>query len=284
MCITCKHPARAAARAATVAVMTAAAIAFALPFIWMLCGIFKTNDEIWRTPYRLLPSAIDLRALAADIEGLGLGASIMNSLWVGAVGTALTVAVSSLFAYAVVFLRTRWTDALFKLVLVTYMLPGAVTYVPSYVALARIGLLDTHTGLVISYLANVFSVFYLRQAFMRVNRDFVDAARIDGSSELGTLWRVMLPLNASSLSAIGMLTFIGLYNSYMWPAIMISRPEKYLVAQALRQFFIQDGAYGMNWNQVMLASTIAMLPIVILFLLVRERFLSSVAEDSGVKS
>ncbi len=94
----------------------------------------------------------------------------------------------------------------------------------------------------------------------------MDAARIDGSSEAGILARVILPLNVSSLSSIGMLTFISLYNSYMWPSIMISDPNKYLISQGLRQFFIQEGAYGMNWGQIMLACAAAMLPIVALFL------------------
>lgn len=275
---------RLTARAFRHVALAAAAVIFAFPFVWMFCGIFKTNDEIWRTPYRLLPASLDCKALFENLSALGLGRSMANSLFVGVAGTLSTLAVSSLFAYAAVFLRNRWTDFLFRLVLLTYMLPAAVTYVPSYVILARLGLLNTHTGLIFSYLANVFSVFYLRQAFRRVNKDFIDAARIDGSSEAGILARVIVPLNVSSLSSIGMLTFIGLYNSYMWPSVMLSRPEKYLISQGLRLFFIQDGAYGLNWGQIMLACAVALLPIIVLFLAVREWFLSSIAEDSGVKS
>lgn len=264
--------------------MAGFALAFAFPFLWMVCGIFKTNEEIWRAPHALLPTRVDLQGLAANLSNLGLGKAMLNSVLVGGLGTIAILGVSSLFAYAVVFLRTRWTEFAFMLVLLTYMLPGAVTYVPSYVLLAKLGLLDTWAGLILSYLANAFSVFFLRQSFKRVSRDFIDAARIDGTRELGILFRVVIPLNASSLSSIGMLTFIGLYNSYLWPSIMINDPDKFLISQALRQFFIQEGAYGMNWGQVMLACTIALLPIVILFLAVREWFLTSIAEDSGVKA
>ena len=256
---------------------------FLFPFLWMLFGSFKTNDEIWQKPYQLLPSQIDLSAFLTNLKGIKLNGYLFNSLFVGIVGTLLILAVSSMFAYAVVFLQSKYMNMIFAIVMITYMLPGAVTYVPSYVILAKLHLLDKLFGLIFSYLANVFAVFYLRQNFMKISIDFVEAARLDGAGHWSILRNVILPLNTSAFCSVGLLTFIQLYNSYMWPSIMLNSQEKFLISQGLRQFFIQDGAYGMNWSQVMLASTVAILPVILILIFAQKWLMAAITQDSGVK-
>ncbi len=258
-------------------------VIFLFPFAWMFLGAFKSNNEIWQTPYRLLPSHLDLGEFLANLKAIKLYGYLLNSFIVGIAGTALILVVSSMFAYAVVFLRNRNMDRIFAVVMVTYMLPGAVTYVPSYVILAHLGLLNTLSGLIFSNLANVFAVFYFRQAFRKTSMEIVEAAKIDGANHRLILRHVILPLNKSAFSSVGLLTFIQLYNSYMWPSIMLTSQDKYLISQGLRQFFIQEGAYGMNWAQVMLASTITTLPILVILFAAQKWLMSAISQDSGVK-
>lgn len=259
------------------------AIFFAFPFIWMVMGIFKTNNEIWQQPYKLLPGQWPLEAVARSLLGLDFGRYIFNSLYVGIVGTLLMILVATLFTYAIVFLGNKYTAWLFYIVLATYMLPGAVTYVPSYVILANLGLLDTLTGLMFTYLASVFAVFYLKTSFQKMSKDYFDAARIDGASHWKILRHVVFPLNKSAFYTVFVLSFVQMYNNYMWPSIMLSSNEKYLVSQGLRQFFIQDGAYGMNWSQVMLASTVTIMPVILLFIFGQRSFVTGIMQDSGLK-
>ncbi len=256
---------------------------FVFPFLWMLFGAFKSNNEIWQTPYRLLPEHISLSELADNLKAINLYGYLGNSFLVGITGTLLILLVSGMFAYAVVFLRSKSMDRIFVIVLITYMLPAAVTYVPSYVILAKLHMLDKLSGLIFSYLANVFAVFYFRQSFMKTSMDFVEAAKIDGANHRSILRHVILPLNKTAFCSVGLLTFIQLYNSYMWPGIMLKSQEKYLISQGLRQFFIQEGAYGMNWSQIMLASTVAVLPVVIILIAAQKWLMAAISQDSGVK-
>lgn len=264
-------------------ILTLSSLVFAFPFMWMIFGIFKTNAEIWQQPYKLLPDSFNLYKVIGSLGNIHFSQYIFNSLFVGIIGTLLMILVAILFSYVTVFMKTKYTDLLFAVVLATYMLPGAVTYVPSYIILANIHMLDKLWGLIFSNLASVFAVFYLRQSFMKMSFDYVEAARIDGASHLSILRHVVLPLNKSACCTVFVLTFIQQYNNYMWPSIMLKSDEKYLISQGLRQFFIQDGAYGMNWSEVMLASFVAIIPVLIIFILGQQWFITGISQESGLK-
>ncbi|MBF4693822.1 carbohydrate ABC transporter permease [Fusibacter ferrireducens] len=256
---------------------------FAFPFIWMIFGIFKTNNEIWQEPYKILPNQFNFGEMLANLETLHFENYAFNSIFVGIVGSALMIWIALMFSYAIVFMNSKGMKILFWIVLGTYMLPSAVTYVPAFVILAKMKLVDTLTGLIFSNLASVFAVFWLRQSLLKTDRSYVEAARIDGASHMEIIRHVIFPLNKSAIYTVFVLTFVQQYNSYMWPSIMLKSQDKYLISQGLRQFFIQDGAYGMNWSQIMLASTMAILPIIVIFILTQKWFLTGIKEDSGTK-
>lgn len=259
------------------------ALIFAFPFIWMLMGIFKTNNEIWQQPYQLIPNQWQLTKISDGLGAIHFAGYIRNSFIVGFIGTLLMILVATLFTYAIVFMGNKYTEVLFAIVLATYMLPSAVTYVPSYVILANLGLLDKLSGLIFSNLASVFAVFYLKQSFHKMSYDYYEAAKIDGASHWSILHHVIFPLNKSAFYTVFVLTFVQQYNNYMWPSIMLKSQEKYLVSQGLRQFFIQDGAYGMNWSQIMLASTVVIIPVILIFIIGQKSFITGIMQDSGIK-
>lgn len=252
------------------------------PFIWMLSGSLKSNDEIFSNPLNLIPETIRWETFLDTFNSAPFGLYIFNSFSVALFTTLLVIINSAMFAYALTQLKFRSKTVLYFVVMGCYMLPGAVTYIPSYITLANLGLLDSHTGLVVSNAASVFGVFYLRQVFLKIHPSLIEAARIDGAGEMKILWTIVLPQCRSALATLFLITFITNYNSYMWPSLVITTQELNLIATGIRQFFIAEGNYGLNWSEIMAASTIAVLPLLILFVVCQKTILSGIA-DNGVK-
>ncbi|MGR5358593.1 carbohydrate ABC transporter permease [Vibrio chagasii] len=252
------------------------------PFLWMLSGSLKTNDEIFASPLNLIPEQFRWETFVETFHSAPFGLYIFNSFSVALFTTLLVIVNSAMFAYALMQLKFRSKTVLYFIVMGCYMLPGAVTYIPSYITLARLGLLDSHMGLVASNAASVFGVFYLRQVFIKVHPSLIEAARIDGAGELKILWAIILPQCRAAVATLFLITFITNYNSYMWPSLVITTQDLNLIATGIRHYFIAEGNYGLNWSQIMAASTIAVLPLLILFVICQKTILSGIA-DNGVK-
>ncbi|WP_208380112.1 carbohydrate ABC transporter permease [Psychromonas algarum] len=252
------------------------------PFVWMLMGSMKSNDEIFSNPMNLFPEQFRWESFIEAFNSAPFGLYIMNSFTVALFTTLIVIVNSAMFAYAITQLKFRSQTLLYFVVMACYMLPGAVTYIPSYITLANLGLLDSHTGLVISNAASVFGVFYLRQVFLKVHPSLIEAARIDGAGEVKILWAIVLPQCKAALATLFLITFITNYNSYMWPSLLITSQDLNLIATGIRQFFIAEGNYGLNWSQIMAASSIAVLPLLTLFIIFQKTILSGIA-DNGVK-
>lgn len=252
------------------------------PFLWMLSGSLKSNDEIFANPLDLIPEQFRWETFVETFHSAPFGLYIFNSFSVALFTTLLVIVNSAMFAYALTQLKFRSKTVLYFVVMGCYMLPGAVTYIPSYITLAKLGLLDSHMGLVASNAASVFGVFYLRQVFIKVHPSLIEAARIDGAGELKILWAIILPQCRAAVATLFLITFITNYNSYMWPSLVITTQDLNLIATGIRHYFIAEGNYGLNWSQIMAASTIAVLPLLILFVICQKTILSGIA-DNGVK-
>ena len=128
----------------------------------------------------------------------------------------------------------------------------------------------------------MFGIFLVRQAFLQVSKSLVEAAWVEGASHWHTLWHILVPITKSSFVTLGLLSFVSNYNNYMWPTLITTRPEYYLISQGLRLYFIEGGAYGIKWPQIMAASTFTVLPLMILFFITQRWFIQGIS-DSGVK-
>lgn len=252
------------------------------PFIWMILSALKTKAEVMDTSL-FFPTVAQWGNFKEVLFNSPLLQYVGNSLFVSAVTVALQVVFGSMLAYAIVFMNFRFKNILFIVVMGTYMLPSAATYVPSYKILADLNLLDTYTGLIISCSVSIFGVFLLRQAFMQVPLGLVEAARIDGAGHFKILWRIICPITKSSFITFGLMSFIASYNNYMWPSLITDSPEKSLVSQGLRRFFIEGGAYGTEWPLVMAGSTIIVIPLLILFAFTQKWFVNGIGGDTGMK-
>ena len=204
-------------------------------------------------------------------------------MFVSVVVVAIQIITGAMLAYAMVFMRFRGRKILFAIVMGTYMLPAAATYIPSYIILAKLGLLNSYTGLIISDTINIFGIFLLRQAFMQVPTPLIKAAKMDGAGNMKVLWKVVMPMTKSSFITFGLMSFITMYNSYMWPSLITNDKNISLVSQGLRSFFIEGGAYGTEWPKVMAASAVIVVPLLVMFAFTQKWFINGIGGDTGVK-
>ena len=263
-------------------ILLVACIFTAFPFLWMVLSALKTKAEVMDTSI-FFPSSPQWSNFYEVIFESPLLRYIGNSLFVSITTLILQLISGALIAYAIVFLKFKGQKLLFSVIMATYMLPTAATYIPSYIILANWNLLDTYTGLIISNSVSIFGIFLLRQAFMQVPLGLVEAARMDGANHWKILWQILLPMTKSSFITFGLMSFISCYNSYMWPSLITDTPEKSLVSQGLRRFFIEGGAYGTEWPLVMAGSAIIVIPLLILFAFTQKWFINGMAGDTGMK-
>lgn len=254
----------------------------AFPFIWMMISSLKTKEEVMDVN-QFLPSTPQWGNIKSILFDSPIPKYIGNSLAVSAVIVVLQLLTGAMLAYAIVFLRFHGRKLLFAIIMVTYMMPVAATYIPSYIILSHWHLLNTLTGVIISSTVSIFGIFLLRQAFMQVPMGLVEAARMDGASHFRVLWEIVFPMTKSSFITFALMSFIGAYNNYMWPSLITNDETKYLVSQGLRSFFIEGGAYGTEWQLVMAASAVIVIPLLILFAFTQKWFINGIGGDTGMK-
>jgi len=205
------------------------------------------------------------------------GLYLFNSVFVASVIVILQIVNSAMFGYALTHIKFGYRNFFIGIILVSYMLPVTATYLPSYVILANLGLIDTYAGLIISNSVSIFSIFLVRQAFIQLPHELVEAAKIDGAAHWRILWTILVPLAKSTFIVLAILTFISNYNNYFWPMLITKSPELSLVSAGLRSFFIEGGAYGMKWPLIMAGSTFTILPLLLLFVVAQKWIIKGVS-------
>ncbi len=261
--------------------LTLFTFAVAFPFLWMISSSLKTKNEVMNS-FSLIPDQFLWGNFAEAFNGAPFGRYIFNSAFTAVMIVAIQIVNSAMIAYALTQLNFKLRGPMFALIMGTNMLPAAATYVPSYLILAKMNLLSTYTGLIISNCVYMFGIFLIRQAFLQVNRSLVEAAWSEGASHWHTLWHVLVPITKSSFVTLGLLSFVANYNNYMWPSLITTKQSYYLISQGLRLYFIEGGAYGIKWPQIMAASTFTVMPLMILYFITQRWFIQGLS-DSGVK-
>jgi multiple sugar transport system permease protein len=198
--------------------------------------------------------------------------------------TAVAITVSQLFtsalaAYAFAKLRFPFKNALFMILVATLMVPSQVVLIPNYILLSKLRLIDTYAALVVPFLASVFGIYFLRQHFETIPQDLFDAAKIDGCTHWQMLTKIVFPLSQSVVLSTGLLTFIGNWNSLLWPLIVTNSPKMRTLQVGLAVFNQDAGTY---WPMLMAASTFSLAPLIILFFLLQKTFIEGVTA-SGLK-
>lgn len=261
--------------------LAAASLLMAFPFYWMATSALKSNDEIWQFPPTIWPQSPQWGQFAEAWAAAPFERYMFNSIFVAAAIVGIQVVNSGMMAYALTHMKFRLKGAFTALVLVGYMIPSTAVYLPGYIVLGRLGLLDSYAGLILSNCVSVFSIFLIRQAFLQISHELVEAGQIDGASHLRILWTILLPLARSSFAVLGLITFIEQYNNYFWPMLITKSQDLQLVSAGLRSFFVEGGAYGLKWPLIMAASAFTIAPLLVLFVLTQKTIMQSVNLSAG---
>ncbi|MEV0389719.1 carbohydrate ABC transporter permease [Nonomuraea sp. NPDC050643] len=248
---------------------------FVLPFLWMITTSLKSDAENLAFPPEFLPSSFHVENYARGWSGsLPFNTFLINSVLITALSMLGNLVSCVLPAYAFARLRARAAGVMFALMLATMMIPREITLVPKYIMFANLGWVDTYLPLVVpEFFGVALYIFLLRQFFTTIPQELIDAARIDGASELRILWRVMLPLSKPAIASIMLFSFVGNWNQYLESVIYLRTTDKFTIPLGLAMF---SGQYATQYNQMMAVALITLMPILILFFIAQKTFIKGV--------
>jgi multiple sugar transport system permease protein len=264
-------------------------VGFALPFVWMLSTSLKTVEKTMSMPPNLIPHPFVPMNYVRVLHNPKLNFPLLtrNTLIVAVLAVLGTTISSSIVAYGFAKIRFRGNNALFALMLGTMMIPFPVIMVPLFGVFRFLG---DHTGIpflgtltplwIGAWFGSAFNIFLLRQFFLTLPADLSEAAQLDGCSEWGIFRRVILPLSRPALTVVALFTFMGAWNDFLGPLVYIQDPSQYTLALGLQTFQSQHG--GTEWNLLMAASLLVILPIIVLFFLSQKTFIQGIA-TTGLK-
>lgn len=260
--------------------LSVAVVAVAAPFIWMVLGSLKPNVELRQSPPTWLPENPSLDNYTQLFSRLSFTTYFMNSTIVALVVTAGNLLFCSMLGYALALLNFRGKNVVFVAVLGTLMIPGVVTFVPLFVLVANAGLVDTLPGLFLPFLVAPFGVFLMRQFILGLPRDLLDAGRVDGASELRIFARIILPLCGPALATLGILTFLGSWNNFLWPLVVAQTEDSYTLPVALALY--SKGENATNYGLLLAGATVVVIPVLLIFLAFQRKVIEGIA-TTGIK-
>jgi multiple sugar transport system permease protein len=250
------------------------------PFIWMVLGSFKPQAEFLRTPPTWLPEQPTTDNFERLFSKLDFPRFFFNSTVVAAAITLGNLIFAPMLGYALAKLRFRGKRVILLLVLATLMLPAAATLIPLFVLMSQLNLVNTYPGLILPFVAGAFGVFLTRQFFAGLPDELLEAARIDGASEFRIFWTIAMPLAGPILATLGILTFLGSWNSFIYPLVMAQSPDIYTLPVALATF--ATGQYQSDHGMLMAGSVVLILPVLIIFVLM-QRWITEGIATTGLK-
>ena len=260
-----------------------AALVMLVPFYWMLISSLKTNVEIFARPIDWFPSPPRWGTYkdALNYPGFNFLRLLWNSLYYSGLTMIGTVVSSAVVGYGFARFQFPGKNVLFGTVLATLIIPGVVTFIPTYVLFRKLHLLGTYAPLILpAFLGNAFWIFMLRQFFMGLPGELVDAARMDGASEFRVFWEIMLPLVQSALIVVAVFTLVGTWNDFFGPLIYLSDSSKYPLSLGLYAFRAQRST---EWALLMAASVLVTLPVIALFAFGQKYFLNGIKTTGLVR-
>ncbi len=262
-------------------VLMAGAITMIFPFYWMLKTSFLTDSQALEMPPKLWFSfPLYFGNYKEVFELAATGRAICNSLFIAVVSTAGVLFTSSLAAFAFAKLRFSGEKKLFGLIFATMLIPSQVTLIPLYVVFSKIGWVDTHLPLIVpQIMVNAYGVFLIRQFMVSVPDSYIEAAKLDGAGYLRIYAGIMLPLCKPALVTLGMFTFVGNWNNFVGPLIYLNTEELFTLPLIINSF---RSAYAVDWGLLMAGSTVAVLPLLLIYLFAQRSFIEGIAA-TGLK-
>ncbi|NER83194.1 MAG: carbohydrate ABC transporter permease [Leptolyngbya sp. SIO1D8] len=267
-------------RVGTYFLLMAIAVVMLLPLIWLVSTAFKSPEEnIFAFPPQFLPAAPTLGNFVTVWQQNPFGQYFLNSLIVAVLTVGLNLLFCSLAAYPLARLRFLGREPLFALIVATILIPFQIVMIPLYVLAVQLELRNTYLGLIFPFIASAFGIFLMRQAFLGVPKELEEAARIDGCSELGIWWNVMIASTRPALVTLSIFVFIGSWSDFLWPLILLDRPEYYTLPLGVAKL---AGSFSLDWRLIAAGSVISILPVM-LFFVVMQKYIVPTESGSGLK-
>lgn len=254
------------------------AITMLLPFFWMVSTSLKTPGEAVAMPPIWLSNNLQFENYERALEAAPFGRYFLNSLIVTAASTMGELFTTILAAFAFARLEFYGKNVLFVVLISTMMVPGELLTIPNFVTLSNWGLINTYASLFLPFLASIFSIYILKQAFEAVPDEIYYAAKVDGCSDWRYLWTIMVPLAKSSIVSISILSIIGSWNSFMWPLIVTTEQSMRTLPVGLQAFTTEAGT---QFELLMAASTIVVIPMVIIYLFLQKYIIEGLASGGS---
>jgi putative chitobiose transport system permease protein len=251
-----------------------------LPLIWLVSTAFKSpTEDIFSFPPQFIPAQPTFQNFVQVWQSNPFGQYLFNSVLVAVLTVGLNLLFCSLAAYPLARLEFRGREFIFMLVVSTILIPFQIVMIPLYILTVQLGLRNSYLGLIFPAIASAFGIFLLRQAFQGVPKELEEASRMDGCTELGIWWFIMLPSIRPALVTLAIFVFIGSWSDFLWPLIILDRPEYYTLPLGVAKL---AGAFSLDWRLIAAGSVISIAPILIFFSIM-QRYIVPTETGSGVK-
>jgi putative chitobiose transport system permease protein len=259
-------------------ILLALAALCVFPFWWTLVVAISTEGNIFEFPPTFLPQAVSLENFIEVFRVIPIIAFYKNSLLITLATVAWKLLLCSLAAYPLSRMRFSGSRLVFGLILLTMILPSEVNFLVNFITMTKIGLVNTYTGVILPNVVTAVSILLLKQAFDEVPQDLIDAARVDGATEWIIFWKIVLPLITPWLATVGILTAVEAWNDYIWPSLVISKPEDFPLSAGILYL---RGTYGSSTRVIAAGTILTVAPILVAFLFTQRFFMRGM--DGAVK-
>ena len=260
--------------------LSAIALLMLFPLLWLIGTSLKSpTEDIFSFPPQLIPTQPTLENFQKVWQTYPFGRYLFNSILVAVLSVGFNLLFCSLAAYPLARLNFRGRELIFALVISTIMIPFQIVMIPLYILMVQLGLRNTYLGVIFPSLASAFGIFLLRQAFGGVPKELEEAGRMDGCSELGIWWHVMIPAVRPALVTLAIFVFIGSWSDFLWPLIVLDRPEYYTLPLGVATL---AGTFSLDWRLIAAGSVISIAPVLFVFLFL-QRYIIPTNVGSGVK-
>jgi len=247
------------------------------PFIWMISASFMTDGEASVYPPNFLPSSFFWGQYKLLFTRLNVASNFFNSLFLSLIVTIISIFLNSMAGYAFAKFKFKNRDKIFNLLLSSMIIPAQVTMLPLFLMLKNLGLINTYMAIIIPGLANIFGIFLIRQYVVSIPDSLIEAARIDGATEFQIYYKIIMPLAKPILVTLGLFTFMGVWNDFLWPLIALTDNSMYTLPVALANLM---GEHTKDPELMMAGSVITIIPVIVVFLVLQRYYIKGIMMGS----
>lgn len=259
-------------------VLVVLALACIVPMVWALSASVHTNTNVYLEPFNWIPRPLEFRNYPDAWSQTDFGAAMLRSLGIALFISVASVVFGLMAAYGIAKFRFRGRRVIFAATIAVLLVPFPSIMVPVFIMTRQMGLVDSYAGVILPGVLSPLGVFLMRQYLLQLPDEMVQAARVDGASEFGIFWRVIIPLSWPVMTAVGVLTFVASWNNLLWPLIVLNSQDKFTVPLALEQF---NSTNATDYVGMLAMSVVAIAPVVLMFVGARRRLIDSIMLSGG---